>query len=123
MPFVTQAKDLYRSDWFFKAKEYAQKFDSWHILSAKHGLLNPTDVVEPYEMTLNSMRSCERILWSENVAKKLIDRYGIAEATILGGEKYREYLIPILKEQNWIVNIPMQGLAIGKQLKWLKEKT
>lgn len=37
-----QARDLYTSDWFLKAREYVESTGSpWFILSAEHGLVPP----------------------------------------------------------------------------------
>jgi len=47
------AKDLYRSDWFLKARACAESAGScWFILSAEYGLVHPDEMIEPYEMTL-----------------------------------------------------------------------
>jgi hypothetical protein len=42
---------------------------------------------------------------------------------VLAGARYREFLMGYLKARTDIVEIPMEGLAIGKQLRWLGEKT
>ena len=50
------ASNLYISPLFKKSKEYAiDRLDKFYILSAKHGLLKPTDRIHPYELTLNNM--------------------------------------------------------------------
>ena len=70
---VADASELYISPLFKKSKEYATKrLDKFFILSAKHGLLKPTDKIHPYDMTLNTMHKEERIEWAEKVFKKLI---------------------------------------------------
>ena len=62
------AKDLYQSDWFIKARAYAESVGScWFILSAKYGLVRPDEMIEPYEMTLNTMGVAERRNWSRRV--------------------------------------------------------
>jgi hypothetical protein len=51
-----EARDLYASTTFSEARRYAeQKADNWYILSALHGLLDPSLVIPPYECTLNDM--------------------------------------------------------------------
>ncbi|WP_238541429.1 DUF6884 domain-containing protein [Burkholderia gladioli] len=55
------AKVLYRSNWFTKAREYVERRAGvWYILSAKHGLISPDQVIAPYEQTLNRMPIAER---------------------------------------------------------------
>ena len=40
-------------------------------------------------------------------------------ATILAGDRYREFLTPLLLARGMQVDVPMQGLRIGEQLRWL----
>ena len=47
-----QAQYLYTSALFTKARAYALRHaDRWYILSAKHGLVPPEEVIDPYETT------------------------------------------------------------------------
>lgn len=53
-PAPSVARDLYRSPWFLKARGLAEREGAaWFILSAEHGLVEPDDVVAPYDRTLN----------------------------------------------------------------------
>ena len=48
------AKDLYNSSYFSLKREYSEATcDSWKILSAKHGPLDPDEEVEPYDASLD----------------------------------------------------------------------
>lgn len=41
-PGPAPAADLYTSDWFRKARAYAERYaDTWFVLSALHGVLAP----------------------------------------------------------------------------------
>lgn len=54
------AKDLYQSDLFRSMRRYAEEnADTWYILSAKHGVLQPDTIIDPYEKTLNQMTKPE----------------------------------------------------------------
>src|SRR5262249_46090097 len=45
-----QARNLYISPLFRAAREFAERsYPAWLILSAKHGVLEPTATVEPYD--------------------------------------------------------------------------
>ena len=69
------AKDLYQSDWFNKARAYAElNGPSWFILSAKYGLIHPDEVIEPYERTLNTMGVAERQVWARLVQRQMDQR-------------------------------------------------
>ncbi|NTW88052.1 MAG: hypothetical protein HGB26_02775 [Desulfobulbaceae bacterium] len=117
-----KAKDLYDSTWFRYAWQYAQSLnpDKIFILSAKYGLINPEKKIIPYEETLNSKSTRDIRSWAASVLGSLQEAVDVTEDTfiILAGEKYRRYLIGHLS--NHVV--PMQGLGIGMQLKWLKER-
>lgn len=57
-----KAENLYISDWFREASEYAKrKTQEWYILSAKHGVLNPEDEIAPYNETLKEMKKGEKL--------------------------------------------------------------
>lgn len=118
------AKELYVSSLFHKSSEYAQRnSDKWYILSAKHGLLNPYDVIAPYEQTLNNMGVSERRIWSNKVLNQLLQiANSNSEIIFLAGIKYRELLIPNLSERGYNISVPLKGLSIGNQLKWLKRQ-
>ena len=48
--YPAPAADLYQSDWFKKARAYAEaEGQRWYILSAKHGLVNPSKVLTPFD--------------------------------------------------------------------------
>jgi hypothetical protein len=116
-------KELYISTLFKLNLKYANslKFDDIYILSAKYGLLNLEQEIEPYEQTLNNMPAAEVKIWANKVLTQLqgITSLDDTEVTFLAGERYRKYLLPYVKKPV----IPLKGLRIGEQLKRLKELT
>jgi hypothetical protein len=118
------AKDLYTSQLFEKSREYAgREADRWYILSAKHGLLSPAKEIAPYNVTLKGMSKSERLSWAAKTAAAISQVTTPNDSiTILAGEAYREFLIPELHRIGYSVQVPMQGLSIGNQLKWLTER-
>jgi len=121
------AKDIYDSTLFKKARAYVeqrlQHADKWFILSAKHGLLSPDDVIEPYEETLNRMRVTERQTWAKQVLGSLTNSIKQADrVVILAGMRYRELLHEELLVMCRQTEVPMEGLRIGKQLQWLERE-
>lgn len=115
-----RAEDLYRSDWFLKARAYVQAQNApWYILSAKHGLLAPETMIEPYDMTLAHMPIGQRRAWGARVAvqlDQLIERS--APVVMLAGRLYRDPLEPWAGDR---VSIPMMGMGIGQQKAWLAQ--
>ncbi|ACB69111.1 conserved hypothetical protein (plasmid) [Burkholderia ambifaria MC40-6] len=121
------AKDLYVSEWFCKAREYVESRSGiWYILSAKLGLVAPDQVVEPYDQTLNRMPIAERRAWAHRVRNQMDEQLpsGPSEEVrciVLAGSRYREFLMEYLNGR-FVVEIPMEHLAIGKQLQWLTKR-
>jgi len=58
---ATKARYLYTGSLFRKANAYCiANYDEWFILSAKHGLLDPNDVIDPYDLSLKILGADER---------------------------------------------------------------
>jgi len=121
------AKDLYISALFQKSVGWMNKqnFDYWFILSAKHGLLPPDKVIAPYNQTLNQMPVKQRIQWSINVYQSLkpyLDKN--TSVTFLAGDKYRsKHLVHLIQKVECEILVPMEGMRIGEQLKWLTKNS
>jgi cytoplasmic iron level regulating protein YaaA (DUF328/UPF0246 family) len=100
---------------------YALKLapDAIFILSAKYGLVGLDDEIEPYDLTLNTMSASEIKRRADNVLRQLSDKADLQNDhfVFLAGAKYRKYLIHHLIH----IEIPFQGLTIGKQLQKLSE--
>lgn len=115
------AKDLYISPLFRGAYQYAKKIkaDKVFILSAKYGLLEENDLVEPYDETLNTKKMNEVQCWASAVIASLSQKANLQEDEfiILAGLRYRKYLVSQLRN----CLIPLKGLSIGKQLSFYKE--
>ena len=94
--------------------------EPWFILSAKYGLVHPEQVIEPYDLTLNSMGVTDRRLWSERVMAQIQPHLNdVRSVVFLAGQKYRKFLEPEVASLGVTVQVPMKGLSIGRQLNWL----
>jgi hypothetical protein len=123
LPYKAKAKDLYISPLFRMNLVFARSLqpDKIFILSAKYGLVDLEQELEPYEQTLNIISTDEIRKWAEKVKEQMrgqID-FDNDEVVFLAGEKYRKYLLPFCHK----TNVPLKGLSIGKQLQYLKNKT
>jgi hypothetical protein len=118
-----KAKDLYISSLFVGNLRYARtlKPDSIFILSAKYGLLELDREVEPYNTTLKDMPLAQVKAWADKVVKQLKEQTDLQSDyfIILAGKKYRKYLVPHLASYE----VPLLGMPIGKQLKYLGTQT
>jgi hypothetical protein len=123
--YACAASELYRPSTFFRmAFELAGRIaDRILILSAKYGVVRPTDVVEPYEQTLVGASRSERRRWSEMVHDQLQRAPEYKEARCIlwfAGENYRENLLPLVNADGKTCRVPMTGLPQGEQLAWLR---
>lgn len=115
------ARQLYVSRLFRKASACAvQTCDRWYVPSAKHGLIRPYDVIEPYDMRLgtNDRTSPPIHQCADRVREQLtLELAGIDNGGLiaLAGEQYRHAVY----RGPWEYEVPMQGLGIGQQLGWL----
>ena len=125
--YPCKASEMYQpSDLFKKAYAYCKKtYDQVAILSTKYGLLHPDDEIDPYDLTLNTMKTQKILEWSNNVFNQMQERFDLNEIETVffhAGIKYRKHLIPKLETLGIEVKIPLAKLGIGKQLGWYKKK-
>ncbi len=112
------ARDLYISNWFVKARTCVERSgQSWYILSAKYGLVEPNELIEPYEKTLKKMRADDRRAWARGVIEALEPRLiDVKSVVFLAGQNYRECIVPALHRRGIAVSVPMEGLGFYEQL-------
>jgi hypothetical protein len=114
------AHQLYTGALFQKSLAYARHIeaDAIYILSAHYGLLDLAQEIAPYEKTLSAMSSGDVARWGEAVVAQLRSRANLTtdRFVILAGLVYRSRLVPHLTN----VDLPLDGLRIGKQLQFLK---
>jgi hypothetical protein len=122
-PRRAKAKDLYQSDWFKKARRYVEQNEmSWYILSAEYGLVHPDDLIDPYEKTLNKMNLNKRKQWAQMISDEIVENIPPSKIVFFAGWKYREFLSEILRENGYLIEIPLENMPIGKQLSWFKSQ-
>ncbi|WP_200952103.1 DUF6884 domain-containing protein [Arthrobacter sp. Soil736] len=115
------ARELYVSQLFRKASAYAElTCDRWYVLSAKHGVVHPDEILEPYDMRLGTNHRTTPPIhpWAARVRDQMaVEFAGIENVKLiaLAGEQYRTVLL----NSQWPSEVPMHGLGIGQQLGWL----
>ena len=122
LEYKAKAGNLYISTLFRLSLAYAKELkpDNIFILSAKYGLLNLDDEIATYNETLNDQSVNDIKVWAEKVVMELEKLTNLENDLFifLAGEKYRKYILPHVKNYK----IPLKGLRIGEQLKFLKNK-
>lgn len=85
------AHELYTSPYFAACKEWIRRScDRWAILSAKHGVLLPDELVEPYDLDLSALPWPDYLMWCDRVRAQLRMLWGDeAIYRALAGDRYR----------------------------------
>ncbi|MFL5796553.1 MAG: DUF6884 domain-containing protein [Actinomycetota bacterium] len=120
LPNAAPARDLYTSSLFRGRRAYVERTcHSWFILSAKHGLVAPGQVLEPYDVTLDHVSAKERRAWSRRIVAELQTRLGRLDGRtfeIHAGSSYLDFgLSEGLKSLGAKVVRPVEGLGLFQQ--------
>jgi uncharacterized HhH-GPD family protein len=117
------AQDLYVSPLWQKRRRYAEESEmSWRILSAEYGLVDPEQVIEPYDRYLGSQPSGYRTEWSQQTAEQVLNelqKLGLSVVEVHAGSDYLENgLISRLEDAGVKVVWPLRGHRFGEHLAW-----
>ncbi|MEX1046188.1 MAG: DUF6884 domain-containing protein [Actinomycetota bacterium] len=125
-PVAAAAKDLYISDLWRKRRAYAEASGlRWLILSAKYGLIDPDESIEPYDVEMVKLRGPERLSWGEGVTSALRQRFGELKGKAFEIHAGDEYVTPIgsrLRKEGAEIVRPLEGLRFGEQLAWYTDR-
>lgn len=70
--FSAPARDLYVSTLFRLRRAYADGVGlPWYILSAKHGAIDPVEIIAPYDIRLSGLSAADRRAWGAKVFGQL----------------------------------------------------
>lgn len=120
MEFECEAQVMYsKSSLFKKTFNYCQnKYSRIYILSAKYGVLKPTDKICPYNLTLNSFSKTEIKNWASNCFRQLCNMGDLdLEFDFYAGKVYITELAKLLPKSTNI----LAGMGIGQRLKFLNQ--
>lgn len=114
------AKDLYTSRLFRGRRAFVERSCArWFILSAKHGLVDPDAVLEPYDVTLDSATAAERRAWSDRVLVEIRERLGSLDGLTFeahAGSNYLDFgVVEGMRASGARVMRPTEGLGLFEQ--------
>jgi hypothetical protein len=115
------ARELYVSPLFVGRRQYVERScDQWVILSARHGVVEPLTVLEPYDETLDTASTERRQRWSHWVLEQLAALFVPLDGhtfEIHAGRPYWAFgLADGLHAAGATVEMPTGDLPIGKLL-------
>lgn len=136
------ARELYTSALFRAAAGYAEAtYDAWFVLSGLHCLVDPNEVLRPYDRSLGDMDKRERTSWGGRTVSMLQSQLrlaGMSVPTVMrpnpwphppevavyihAGQLYAGALHWRLGSFPCEVHHPMRGLGIGQQLRWYRDR-
>lgn len=118
------AKDLYTSALFQKERTYAEASGKpWFILSAKHGLVGPDEVIEPYDVYLKGMPAPYREWWGRTVLDQLTRVVGPLRGLTIeihASSAYVQQVASRMAAAGAVVVAPLEGLTMGQRLAWYR---
>jgi len=112
------AKLLYEGALWESQRSYAETFENWFILSAKHRVLPPETRIDYYQ---RSMDDVDAELWADNVMQRL-DGVIDEPVKIIAGADYADPIVPYLEAKGIEVHEPCRGMKIGERVAWLREQ-
>jgi DGQHR domain-containing protein len=121
LPHPAPARELYISPLFqFAARYCGATCDCWFVLSAKHALVEPAEMLAPYDVTLRHLTTAGRETWACRVVEQLRQR-GLLNAghrfQLHAGAVYARPLTRHLPAEQ-----PLAGLGIGQRLSWYRRQ-
>lgn len=119
------AKDLYNSTLWSKRRRYAELSGMpWAILSAEHGMVDPDEVLEPYDRYLGRESASYKRRWGAETAVQVLEKtteLGLSAVEIHAGAPYVESGLRARLESAGIeVHWPVEGMPFGTQLAWYR---
>ncbi|SFL38148.1 DUF6884 domain-containing protein [Geodermatophilus ruber] len=120
-PTPRPAAELFTGGAFGKARDLARSSGlPWYVLSAKWGLLDPDEVVAPYDVYLGDRSTEYRTAWGAWVVAQLADRHDLRGAVVEvhAGRTYCDPLAAPLAAAGATLHQPLAGLRQGERLAW-----
>ena len=119
------AANLYRSTLFTGRRRFVEhSCDEWWILSAAHGLVSATTMLDPYDLALKDLSRAARRTWSRAVLAAIVEHIAPAVGDLFeihAGSEYRDFgIVDGLTARGCQVEIPTAGMRIGEQLRFYR---
>ena len=95
-----------------RAREHARHSRlPWFVLCAKHGLLDPGEVISPHELQIDDQAASYRTAWGEWVVAQLADRLQLdgVVVEVHGGVDFAQPLRQPLARRGAVLELPLPG--------------
>ena len=96
------------------------------IVSALHGLLDPFQEIDYYDLSLNNLLLHERTDWANKVVDSIFMAYPLTRVRLVfyAGAAYIKPIVEAAYSQEgyWDMENPMEGLDLFQRLAWLRKE-
>jgi hypothetical protein len=123
---ICRAADQYDlSPVFRRARDFCERtYAEWYILSARHYMLSPQQVIGPDDTSIHILDADDRYIWAEHVARILIARQERSAEPVAfalyASQRYADLLqraAPTLTFE-----LPLSGLGLVERLRWFDQR-
>lgn len=137
LPHPAPARGLYTGSLFTAARGWVERqlalgeVDGWRILSARHGIVAPDEIIGPYEATMDTKTVDELRRWVAKVDNAVRtpghglglgnwSQYdGHVTLTILAAGSYADPLVTAWNGLDWDIRTPLAGLGMPARIRAL----
>ena len=87
-------------------------------------MIEPEEMLDPYDRALAQMPIATRRAWGTRVVAELVKRYGDRDQLtfeVHAGSPYRTSIEGGIIEAGWRLDVPLEGMPLGRQLAWYRE--
>lgn len=92
----------------------------WYIITTKHGIVAPRQVIGPEAPPLHTLNSTERTLWAEKVAQQLLQRLEHSRDPLVfvlyANQQHADLLQRAAPQIPF--ELPLAGLSLREKLRW-----
>ena len=123
---IAPARDQFDpSPVFRRARDYCERtYAEWYILSARHYVLSPHQVIGPDDLSIHTLEADERLVWAQRVALALFARQERSAEplrfALYTSQRYADLLLraaPTLA-----IELPLSGLGLSQRLRWYDQR-
>ena len=119
--YSSKSEDLYCSARFLAAKAIAKHIGSERrILSAKHGLIRNSEIVEPYDLSILELSPDDHIAWAKENAQRILKlTKDVDHIVYIGDELYFAEIKKILEKKRNNIFLPLGNVDKKNSVSWL----
>lgn len=123
---ICRAAEQYdHSPVFRRARDFCERtYAEWYILSARHYVLSPQQVIGPDDTSVHILDTDDRFMWAEQVARALMARQERSAEPVhfalYTSQRYVDLLQRVAPTLTF--ELPLSGLGFGERLRWYDER-